>query len=121
MRSLAAGTGVPEESLSTDFHKAVQILEEAVRGFDIRPGARHTHFWADKTRDEFLATTDPAPPVQRTPQGGFDFDPNRSMFIKRLESNSPSQQGHPHVTARSTPRTHGWIRAKCFDRDHHWH
>jgi len=85
MRSLASGTGIPEGSMSADFRKAVLILEEAVQGFDIVPPARHLHFWAGKTRDDFLATTSPAPPVQPNPQGGFDFDPDRSTLIKRLE------------------------------------
>src|SRR5215218_9424986 len=117
MRSLAAGTGVPEESLSTNFHKAVQILEEAVRGFDIRPGARHTHFWADKTRDEFLATTNPAAPVQPTPQGGFDFDPNRSMLIRRLEGSVGNRMPRfrPPVAPERIGFRRDWISGSCPD------
>ena len=117
MRSLAAGTGVPEESLSTDFRKAVLILEESVRGFDIRPGARHAHFWADKTRDEFLATTNPAPPVQPTPQGGFDFDPNHSILIKRLEGSVGNRMPRfrPPVPHERIGFLRDWISGGCPD------
>ena len=93
-----------------------QILEEAVRGFDIRPVARHTHFWADKTRDEFLATTNPAPPVQPTPQGGFDFDPNRSMLIKRLEGSAGNRMPRfrPPVPLNGSGFS-DWISGGCPD------
>ena len=119
MRSLAGGTGVPEGSTSADFRKAVLILEEAVRGFDIVPPARHTHFWAGKTRDEFLATTNPAPPVQPNPQGGFDFDPDRSTLIKRLEGSVPGQNRMPRFRPPVPPERIGflrdWISGGCPD------
>jgi Ferritin-like len=89
MESLAAGTGVPQGRLPTDFHKAVVILEEAVRGFDV--GRPHAHFWAEKTRDKFLQTTNPAPPVPKNPQGEFDFNPDRSQLIRRLEGTAQKQ------------------------------
>ena len=121
MRSLAAGTGVPEGSMSADFRKAVLILEEAVRGFDIVPPARHTHFWAGKTRDDFLATTNPAPPVQPNPQGGFDFDPGHSTLIKRLEGSVPGQNRMPRFRPPVPPERIGflrdWISGGCPDND----
>lgn len=107
MGSLAAGTGVPEGSLPADFHKAVAILEEAVRGFDIlAPPARHGHFWADKTRDKFLETTNPAPPVPP------DFDPEHSMLIQRLEGTAPGNQMprfRPPVPAERIGFLRKWI------------
>jgi hypothetical protein len=119
MRSLAAGTGVPEGSMPAGFRKAVLILEEAVRGFDIVPPSFHAHFWAGKTRDEFLATTRPAPPVQPDPQGGFDFDPDHSTLIKRLEGSVPGQNRMPRFRPAVAPERIGflrdWISGGCPD------
>jgi hypothetical protein len=113
MGSLAAGTGVPEGSLPADFHKAVVILKEAVRGFDIlAPPARHGHFWADKTRDKFLATTNPAPPVPP------DLDPEHSMLIQRLEGTAPGNQMprfRPQVPAERIGFLRKWISAGAPD------
>jgi hypothetical protein len=112
MESLAAGTGVPQGSLPTDFHKAVVILEEAVRGFDIPPPpTRHGHFWADQTRDKFLQTTNPAPPVPKNPQGGFDFDPDRSQLIRRLDGTAQKQMPRfrPPVPAERRRFLRDWI------------
>jgi hypothetical protein len=107
--------------MSADFRKAVLILEEAVRGFDIVPPARHTHFWAGKTRDDFLATTNPAPPVQPNPQGGFDFDPDHSTLIKRLEGSVPGQNRMPRFRPPVPPERIGflrdWISGGCPDND----
>jgi hypothetical protein len=114
MQSLAGGTGVPQGSLPTDFHKAVLILEEAVRGFDI---GFHKNFWSDKTRDEFVTTTSPAPPVQPDPQGGFD--PDRSMLIRDLEGSVAGQRRMPVFRPRVPPERIGflrdWIAAGCPD------
>jgi hypothetical protein len=53
--ALAAGAAAPPaDSLPTGFAKAVTILEEAVRGFDVVPSP-HGRFWAEKKRDEFAA------------------------------------------------------------------
>jgi hypothetical protein len=117
MQSLAGGTGVPEGTLPTDFHKAVLILEEAVRGFDIGPP--HAHFWAEKTRDGFLQTSNPAPPVPPNPQGGFDFDPDRSILIRRLEGSVAGQNRMPRFRPKVPPERIGflrdWISDGCLD------
>ena len=52
-RSIADGMGVPQEIHPTDFRKTVHILDEAVRGFEIRA---HKGFWQDKTRKKFVDT-----------------------------------------------------------------
>jgi hypothetical protein len=117
MQCLAGGTGVPEGSLPTDFRKAVLMLEEAVRGFDIGPP--HAHFWAEKTRDEFLQISNPAPPVPPNPQGGFVFDPDRSMLIQRLEGSVPGQNRMPRFRPKVPPERigflRGWISDGCPD------
>ena len=117
MQSLAGGTGVPEGSLPTDFRKAVLILEEAVRGFDIGPP--HAHFWAEKTRDRFLQTSNPAPPVPSNPQGGFDFDPGRSVLVQRLEGSLPGQNRMPRFRPKVPPERmeflRDWISDGCRD------
>jgi hypothetical protein len=112
MGSLAAGSGVPDGSLPADFHKAVAILEEAVRGFDIlAPPARHGHFWAGKTRDEFLAITDPGPTVPP------DFDPGKSVLIKRLDGSLPNQMPRfrPPVPPERIGFLRNWISAGAPD------
>jgi rubrerythrin len=111
MQSLAAGTGVPEGRLPTGFHKAVVILEEAVRGFEIRPGAFHDHFWADKTRDRFLATDRPPHPVE-------PFNPDQSPLIQRLESTVPRNRMprfRPPVPAERIRFLRDWISAGAPD------
>lgn len=112
MGSLAAGTGVPDGSLPTDFHKAMVILEEAVRGFDIlAPPARHGHFWADKTRDEFLAITNPGIPVPP------DFNPENSVLIKRLDGRIQNQMPRfrPPLPAERIGFLRDWISAGAPD------
>jgi hypothetical protein len=117
MQSLAGGTGVPEGSLPTDFCKAVLILEEAVRGFDIGPP--HAHYGAEKTRDGFLQTSNPAPPVPSNPQGGFDFDPGRSVLVQRLEGSLPGQNRMPRFRPKVPPERmeflRDWISDGCRD------
>lgn len=119
MESLASGTGVSQTSLPTDFKKAVLILEEAVRGFDVTP-VRHDNFWGGKTRDAFLALNSPAPPVAKDPQGGFNFDPEQSPLVKRLEGRLPAGQNQmprfrPPVPAERIGFIKDWISAGCPD------
>lgn len=52
MEALAAGGPIPPGAQPTAFQKVATMLEEGVRGFDIRV---HGHFWAGITRDEFVA------------------------------------------------------------------
>lgn len=114
MRSLAAGAGIPEGSLPTEFHKVVLILDEAVRGFDL---GFHGPFWADLTREDFLAVAFPAPPVQPNPQGGFD--PEGSALIMDLEGTVPGQERMPRFRPRVHPERieflRYWIRAGAPD------
>jgi hypothetical protein len=119
MESLASGAGVPQASLPTDFKKAVLILEEAVRGFDITP-VRHDNFWGGKTRDAFLGLNSPAPPVAKDPQGGFNFDPAESPLVKRLEGRLPPGQKQmprfrPPIPAERIGFIRDWISAGCPD------
>lgn len=109
MRSMAAGTGVPQGSLPTDFHKAMLILEEAVRGFDFLPRA-HDPFWAGKNRDQFLATDRPPHPVE-------PFAPDRSMLIKRLEGTVGNRMPRfrPPVPPERLGFLRDWIAAGCPD------
>jgi hypothetical protein len=110
MQSLASGAGVPEGSLPTDFRKTVLILEEAVRGFDITP-VRHDNFWGGKTRDAFLGLNSPTPPVAKNPQGGFNFDPDASALIQRLEGTlPPGQRRMPRFRPPVPPERIGFIR-----------
>ncbi|MGH3565303.1 MAG: ferritin-like domain-containing protein [Pseudonocardia sp.] len=92
MDSLAHGRGVPPDSLPTGFAKAVEILEEAVRGFSI--AGPHFNFWAGRTRDQFLATR-PAgqPPVNLNPDGTVDPDPDAAPLVQRLQGTPPSPTG----------------------------
>lgn len=117
MQSLAAGTGVPEGSLPTDFRKAVLILEEAVRGFDIGPEP-HANFWGGKTREEFLGNDFPQP-VPPDPAGGFDFDPDASELVQRLEGTVPGENRMPRfrppVPAERIGFIRDWISGGCQD------
>ncbi len=118
MQSLAAGGGVPEASLPTDFSKAVLILEEAVRGFDAVSFA-HDNFWAGKTRDAFLGLTRPAPPVEPDSAGGFDFDPDRSALVQRLEGTVRGENRMPRFRPPVAPERiafiRDWISGGCRD------
>jgi hypothetical protein len=105
MESLAAGAAVPEGSLPADFKKVVLILDEAVRGFDI---GFHGPFWADLTRDDFLAVAFPASPVQPNSQGGFD--PEGSALIMDLEGTVPGQARMPRFRPPVPPERIGFLR-----------
>lgn len=116
MQSLAAGSGVPEESLPTDFQKAVLILEEAVRGFSIDV---HGNFWDDKTRDQFLNTPFPQP-LQKNPDGTFNFDPDTSPLVRRFEGTVPPPANRmprfrPPVPAERIGFIRQWITGECQD------
>lgn len=121
MGSLAAGGGVPPERLPTHFRKAVLILEEGVRGFDLPPDAEHTSFWAEKTREAFVTTTSPARLLARTPQGELDFNPDRSTLIKILEDRVPTLPQMPRFRPPVPPERiqflRDWIADGCPDND----
>jgi rubrerythrin len=106
MESLAAGAAVPEGSLPADFKKAVLILDEAVRGFDI---GFHGRFWADQTRNQFLTTRTPkGVPVEPDGQGGFD--PDRSALIMDIEGTIPGQARMPRFRPPVPPERIGFLR-----------
>jgi hypothetical protein len=118
MESLAAGAEVPEGSLPADFKKAVLILDEAVRGFDIGfVTGFHGPFWVGKTRNQFLSVTFPAPPVQPNPQGGFD--PEGSALIMDLKGTVSGQARMPRFRPPVPPERieflRDWIRAGAPD------
>jgi Ferritin-like len=122
LASLAAGTGVPPGSLPSDFQKAVLILEEAVRGFDFpRDATTHRSFWADKNRQQFLDTTSPAPLLAKNPQGGPDFNPDRSTLINFLQGpvlgRPRMPRFRPRVPAERLGFLRDWITKKCPDND----
>lgn len=117
MQALAAGSGVPEESLPTDFQKAVLILEEAVRGFSI--GA-HGNFWGDKPRDDFLKTRVFGNPLlQSNPDGTFNFDPNTSPLVQRIEGTVQPRMPlfRPPVPTERVGFIRQWITGECQDND----
>jgi hypothetical protein len=118
MQSLAEGSGVPQACLPTGFRKAVMILEEAVRGFDVM--RRHDNFWAGKTRDAFLDIDSPAPPVAKDPMGGFIFDPDASVLVQRLEGTVPAGENQmprfrPPVPSERIAFIRDWISGGCPD------
>jgi hypothetical protein len=112
MQSLAAGAEVPEGSLPANFKKAVLILDEAVRGFDI---GFHGPFWADLTRNDFLAVKFPDAPVQPDGQGGFD--PDRSALIMDLEGRERLRMPRfrPPVPPERIEFLRQWIQAGAPD------
>jgi hypothetical protein len=116
---LTAGTDVPQDLVPTDFQKAVSILEEAVRGFDVvRPPAFHGNFWADKNRDQFLTdTSPPGPPVRPDGMGGIDVNPDTSPLIRRLESTGRNRMPRfrPPVPAERIRFLRDWITGGCAD------
>lgn len=115
MQSLATGGGLPAGSLPTGFAKAVTILEESVRGFSI--GA-HGHFWAGRTREEFLdARVFGQPPVARTPEGTLDRDPDAAPLVQRLEAPPPDRMPRyrPAVPAERIGFLRSWIADGCPD------
>lgn len=116
MRALAEGDDIPPASLPNDFQKAVRILEEAIRGFTI--GGPHAHFWAGKTREEFLDSF--GPPVNRNPDGTIDTDPNNSRLVQRLEgtaSGNRMPRFRPPVPAARIQFIRQWIAAGSPDND----
>ncbi len=120
MQSLAAGSGVPEESLPTDFQKAVLILEEAVRGFNI---GQHGNFWGDKPRNDFLETSVFGTPLlQKKLDGTFNFDPDTSPLVQRLEGTVPPPANRmprfrPPVPTERIGFIRQWITGECQDND----
>ncbi len=89
MQSLAEGNGVPPELLPTGFAKAVAILEEAVRGFTVKRfvDGGHGNFWADQTRDQFLAVdVFGQTPVDLNPDGTVNPDPEAAPLVQMLEN-----------------------------------
>jgi hypothetical protein len=116
MQSLAAGGGVPEESLPTDFQKTVLILDDAVRGFSI---ASHGNFWCKKTRDEFLMNNFPEP-LRKNPDGTFDFNPDTSPLVQRLEGTAPGNRMprfRPPVPDERIAFIRQWITGECQTKD----
>lgn len=89
LQSLAEGNGVPPELLPTGFAKAVTILEEAVRGFTVKGSidGGHGNFWAEQTRDQFLAVdVFGQTPVELNPDGTVNPDPEAASLVDMLES-----------------------------------
>jgi hypothetical protein len=105
--ALARGMGVPPGTHAAEFRKAVHILEEAVRGFEI--GARHSSqgmFWRRKTRDEFVAT---APIAGATPI--VPGKPDESELVLRIERpQSDTSGGMPRQRPRIPPSRRGYVR-----------
>jgi rubrerythrin len=114
MQSLAKDQTVPETSLPTNFKKVVLILEEAVRGFDI--GA-HKTFWDGVTRDRFIEGGFPLVPelVKKNDDGTFDFDPDKSKLIQRLEGTSGNRMPRfrPAVPESRIKFIRQWIQDRC--------
>lgn len=116
IRALAEGGDVPAQSLPSDFQKTVRILEDAIRGFTI--GGPHAHFWAGKTRDQFLGAF--GPPVNRNPDGTLDTDPNNSRLVQRLEGTAPGNRMprfRPPVPGARIGFIRQWIADGCPDND----
>lgn len=116
MRALAEGCEIPPQSLPSDFRKAVRILEDAIRGFTI--GGPHAHFWAGKTRDQFLDSF--GPPVNRNPDGTVDTDPNNSRLVQRLEGTAPGNRMprfRPPVPGARIGFLRQWIAEGSPDND----
>ena len=116
MQSLAAGQGIPDDSLPKDFRKVVSILEQAVRGFDI--GA-HRSFWEGLSRERFV--TGGLHPlvnevVHQKPDG--TFDPDESKLIQRLEGTTPENpmpRFRPRVPEPRIQFLRNWIGGGCSD------
>lgn len=121
MRALAEGREIPPESLPTDFQKVVQILEDAVRGFTIGCDPPHpTNFWADKTRDEFVAKTATPRVVSRNPDDTINTNPDTAPLIKQLENTSDLTRMPRLRPAIPTPRIgfiRQWIADGCPDNN----
>lgn len=116
MRALAEGADIPPQSLPIGFQKTVRILEEAIRGFTI--GGPHAHFWAGKTRDQFLDAY--GPPVNRNPDGSIDTDPDNSRLVQRLEGTAPGNRMprfRPAVPGERIGFIRQWITDGCPDND----
>ncbi|MGH3917641.1 MAG: hypothetical protein ACRDSG_01105, partial [Pseudonocardiaceae bacterium] len=117
MQSLAQGHGVPPECLPTGFAKAVQILEEAVRGFTVAGIPQHGNFWAEKTRDQFIKEATPRP-VRLNPDGSVVRDPENAPLVQRLEGTAPGNRMprfRPPVPAVRIGFIHQWIADGCPD------
>jgi hypothetical protein len=113
MQSLAKGQEVPPESLPADFHKAVTILEEAVHGFTV--GGLHGNFWANKTREQFLASA--MGPVEMN-QGTPNPDPATAPLVQRLEGTAAANRMprfRPPVPTSRIAYIRHWISQGCPD------
>jgi hypothetical protein len=125
MAALAAGAAAPPaDSLPTGFAKAVTILEEAVRGFDVVPSP-HGRFWAEKKRDEFTAlpftgdgstvpddwlmyqrlTQDNPPGKPQMPKFRPPVPPTRLAYLAQwIKDGAPDNTDHPgQVGVRGEP------------------
>ena len=60
--AIARGVALPADAHPTEFRKAMLVLDEAVRGFDVAPRG-HGTFWRGVTRDQLVAATVSGGPV----------------------------------------------------------
>jgi hypothetical protein len=116
MEPLAVGDPLPAGSLPRGFAKAVTILEEAVRGFDV--GTPHGGFWTGVTRDQFLASTPLGQhPVAQLPDGTVDLESGHSPLVQRLEGTAPPRMPllRPPVPGPRVTYIRDWIGGGAQD------
>lgn len=118
MNALAANELLPAQR--KDFAKAVSILNESVRGFNVRlppDEAGHGNFWADRPRSEVVG--DAGERFLIDPETDRD-DPESSELIRVLTEEEPSlrmPRNRPPVPAERIEFLKWWIGAGSPDSD----
>ncbi|MFO1002900.1 MAG: ferritin-like domain-containing protein [Planctomycetaceae bacterium] len=108
----ALANGQPLPAPPSDFQKAVRILEEAVRGFDI---GYHQNFWRDRTRAEFVGVDLPRvhmiidPTVHTT-------NPTAAPLIRQISKPTGwMPRKRPRIPQERIDALIAWISAGCPD------
>ncbi len=97
------------EPTADRFQKVAQILEESVRGFDIR--ASHGSFWRNKTVGQFIAHHVSEGPVL------VPGDPDRSLLVEMIRGDvgAAMPRGRPPIPAERQTYIRTWIADGCLD------
>lgn len=106
---IGAVLGGTELPVPDQFHKAVHVLEEAVRGFDI---GRHGAFWRDKDVAQFKTATVFGDPII-TPGDGE----NSLLYqmIRGEEGEAQMPRRRPPIVPERQAFIRNWVAADCPD------
>jgi len=114
MEAMATNGSIPPGALPKDLQKIAQIMEEAVRGFNVVSFA-HSNFWDQQTRDEFIDEgPSGSPTIERNADGTFDADGSR--LVERIENTDSTQRMprlRPSIPESRRKFVRQWIGNDC--------